>query len=513
MDSAEGAAGNTARTTRFTFSPVNAYRKKTGKYRLLPFRFLRFDQSAYILVNECGEFMFLEPPTFLAFAQHQLSPESTVYPDLKAKQFLVDEASSPLLDILATKYRTKKSFLTGFTKLHMFVTTLRCDHSCLYCQVSRQSENRAAFDMTPDTARKAVELMLRSPAPAITMEFQGGESLLNFPMIQFIVELAEGRNRDLGKRIEKVIATNLSRVTPEILEYCRDHEISLSTSLDGPEWLHNANRPRPGNDSHALVIQNVELARNVVGRNNVAALMTTTRRSLPHPREIIDEYVARGFRSIFLRSVSPYGFAVKTKGRTGYLTQEFLEFYREGLAYILALNRRGVEMTEIYAKIVLTKIMTPFPTMFADLQSPSAAGIGAVIYNYDGDVYATDEARMLAEMGDKTFRLGNVHENTYEELFQSETLRALVAASVNESLPGCSDCAYQLYCGADPVFHHATQGDVVGHRPTSEFCQRNMGVINELFRYIRADDRAIMRIFWAWVYDRSVVENGAWLGR
>jgi radical SAM protein with 4Fe4S-binding SPASM domain len=170
-------------------------------------------------------------------------------------------------------------------------------------------------------------------------------------------------------------------------------------------------------------------------------------------------------------------------------------------------------MTEIYAKIILTKILTPFPTSFTDLQSPASAGIGAVVYNYDGDVYMTDEARMLAEMGDKTFRLGNVHEHSYEQLFRGETLRALIAASVNESLPGCSDCPYQLYCGADPIRHHATQGDVVGHRPTSEFCQKNMGVINELFRYIRAGDRDVMRIFWAWIYDRSVSEGSTCLVR
>jgi hypothetical protein len=36
-----------------------------------------------------------------------------------------DGESSPLLDVLATKYRTKRSFLDGFTKLHIFVTTLR----------------------------------------------------------------------------------------------------------------------------------------------------------------------------------------------------------------------------------------------------------------------------------------------------------------------------------------------------------------------------------------------------
>jgi radical SAM protein with 4Fe4S-binding SPASM domain len=237
--------------------------------------------------------------------------------------------------------------------------------------------------------------------------------------------------------------------------------------------------------------------------------MTTTRRSLNHVKAIIDEYVARGFRSIFLRSISPYGFAVKTRGKTGYFTEEFLEFYREGLAYILDLNRRGVEIAEIYARILLTKILTPFPTSFTDLQSPAAMGIGAVVYNYDGDVYASDESRMLAEMNDKAFRLGNVHEDTYEEIFRSERLRSIIAASVNESLPGCSDCAYQTYCGADPVFHHATQGDMIGHRPSSEFCRKNMAIINELLRYVDSGDQDVIRIFWGWVYKRGLTEDAS----
>lgn len=494
-----------AKFARFTFASPEAFRKPST-YRLLPFRFMRVDSASYVLVNECGEHIFVDAPTLKAFVAHTLPFDHSAYQDLKAKQFLADDTSSPLLDVLATKYRTKKSFLAGFTKLHMFVTTLRCDHSCLYCQVSRQSEDRAAFDMTPETARASVDLMLRSPARAITLEFQGGESLLNFPLIQFVVEYAEAENRKrgLGKTIDKVIATNLSKATRDVLEYCRDWDIHLSTSLDGPAWLHNANRPKQGNDSYQIVTANIELARFIVGRQNVAALMTTTRLSLKHPRAIIDEYVERGFHSIFLRPISPYGFAIRTRRRTGYLTDEFLAFYFEGLRYILELNRKGVQMTEIYAKILLTKILTPFPTHYTDLQSPAGAGIGAVVYNYDGDVYAADEARMLAEMGDKTFRLGNVHANSYEELFGSPMLRALATASVNESLPGCSDCAYQAYCGGDAIFHHAAQGDAVGHRPTSAFCKRNMSIINELFRYIRLDDPETMQIFWSWIYDREV---------
>ena len=48
-----------------------------------------------------------------------------------------------------------------------------------------------------------------------------------------------------------------------------------------------------------------------------------------------------------------------------------------------------------------------------------------------------------------------------------------------ECVPMCTDCGFLPYCGSDPVYHHATQGDVVGFKPTSGFCRKNMGVISQ----------------------------------
>src|SRR5436305_290687 len=78
-------------------------------------------------------------------------------------------------------------------KLHIFVTTLRCEHSCHYCQVSRQSADRVKYDMSEETALRALDLMFRSPASHLTLEFQGGEPLLNFDLIRFIVPRAKER--------------------------------------------------------------------------------------------------------------------------------------------------------------------------------------------------------------------------------------------------------------------------------------------------------------------------------
>jgi hypothetical protein len=50
---------------------------------------------------------------------------------------------------------------------------------------------------------------------------------------------------------------------------------------------------------------------------------------------------------------------------------------------------------------------------------------------------------------------------------------------------------------------YATQGDMVGQRPTSAFCRRNMEIIQHLFSLLAADDPAIERIFFSWIRERS----------
>jgi uncharacterized protein len=493
-----------------TFRPPEAFAPEET-YSFLPFRFIDLE-GRKLVVNEVGEHLLLDPETFGKFVSRTLRHGDAGYDDLKARQMLLDGPPDVPLQMLATKYRTKRAFLAGFTRLHIFVVSLRCEHSCHYCQVSRVSPDKVRYDMSQEAAARSLDLVFGSPANEISIEFQGGEPLLNFDVIRFVVEDAERRNATVGKKIQFVITTNLALVTDEVLEFCRRHQILISTSLDGPAFIHNANRPRPGNDSHELTVRGIERVRAALGDDRVSALMTTTKLSLENPEAIVDEYLRLGFDHIVLRPISPYGFAVKTKLKTGYNVEEFLAFYRRTFAYILDLNRRGTFFIEGYAQLLLTKILTPFSTGYVDLQSPAGAGISAVVYNYDGDVYVSDEARMLAEMGDKTFKMGNVHQDSYESIFGGPLLRRLVAASCVESLPGCSDCALQKWCGADPVENYAKQGDIFGHRPTGEFCQRNMTIMKYLLRLYHDGDEVTRRIFWSWVNNRPVGEMVPALG-
>jgi His-Xaa-Ser system radical SAM maturase HxsB len=500
---------------RTDFLDISAFLAQEPKIGLLPFRFARFDHDRYLLTNDIGDYMFLSPTELEALISKRLDPNSGLYLDLRAKNFISDDRASVHPRILASRYRTKKAFLDGFTKLHIFVVSLRCDHSCPYCQVSRQSEDRHKFDMSTEIAQRGVDLMLSVPSPVVTCEFQGGESLLNFPLLKEIVRYAKERNASVGKKITFVACTNLSTLTNAHLDFFKEHDVQVSTSLDGPAYLHDKNRPLSRASSHALFERNLRMVQEALGRDKVSALMTTTKESLGYPKEIIDEYLRLDLTSIFLRPLSPFGFAAKTAKAIGYNMSRFLQFYRQALDYIIELNRNGTYFSESYATIILEKILTPFANGYVDLQSPAGAGLGVVVYNYDGDVYASDESRMLAEMGDTSLKLGNVLENSYEEIFFGSKMQALAAASCNESLPGCSDCAYQPYCGADPVYHYATQGDLLGHRPTSGYSSRNMSTIKHLLSLLHSQDKDLENIFWSWInrVSKSQVElpEAAWL--
>ena len=111
------------------FYPLERFAPTPPTFQLLPFRFTRLNGKE-LLVNEAGEFLFVPTGTVQCLADERLDTGSVLYQDLKAKQFVYDDSSSPLLEILATKVRTKFDHMCGGTKLHIFVVTLRCEHSC-----------------------------------------------------------------------------------------------------------------------------------------------------------------------------------------------------------------------------------------------------------------------------------------------------------------------------------------------------------------------------------------------
>src|SRR4051812_44492960 len=175
--------------------------KSPGK--LVPFRFRQVGGDV-LLTSYFGDYAFVTDEEFRSLYQGALSP--LLEAKLGARGFLKAGAD---VGRLAERLRQKRSFLNYGPILHMMVVTLRCNTTCVYCHASRADMSRVDTDMSKDTAEKCVDLILRSTAPRLTIEFQGGEPLVNFPVIKHIIEYALERNRAYGKELEFTMVSNL----------------------------------------------------------------------------------------------------------------------------------------------------------------------------------------------------------------------------------------------------------------------------------------------------------------
>lgn len=455
-----------------------------------------------VLTNFEGNHLILTQDDFREFVEGTVARDSELWTRLEQGNFLretyrVHEAAAAL--------RERKHFLDQGPLLHILVITLRCNETCVYCHASRANMDQVQTDMSKETAEKAVDIILASTNPFVTIEFQGGEPLVNFEVVKHVVQYALKKNADVGKRLEFTMVSNMALMTEEKLDFLLEHKVQMCTSIDGPEKLHNSQRRLNTMDAFQKArywIQRINERYGEMGLDktlyHVEALLTLTKTSLALHKEIIDTYVALGCKTIFLRPVDPFGFAERTRLKIEYPRSDYLEFYRRAVDYILELNAQGVEILERYASIFLTKILQGTDPNFLDLRSPSGTGIGALAYNYDGSIYTCDEGRMLAAMGDDALKLGHVDTSGYRELMGHETVRAVALASNLDGQPDCEQCAYNPYCGTVPAHNLKTQGSIYGHMPDNNICMVHKGIQDYLFEKLGEDNADTDKAFERW---------------
>jgi len=109
------------------------------------------------------------------------------------------------------------------------------------------------LDMTQETAQKVVDTIFFTSSPGLTIEFQGGESLVNYEVVQFIVEYATIKAQALRKDVKFALVSNLTLMDDEKLTWLLDHGVDICTSLDGDKETHNWQRTWKDGDSFEKV--------------------------------------------------------------------------------------------------------------------------------------------------------------------------------------------------------------------------------------------------------------------
>lgn len=290
------------------------------------FNFKKF-KDKILMTNDLGNHLFVSPEDFKNIIRKNIDLDSELGKTLLEKNMVYEETDLEYSSLLKQNMRRLKGHVLTATSLHIFVVTTACNMRCVYCQANNGVTCPSLY-MTKEMAEKAVDIALQSPNRSLSFEFQGGEPLLNFDVIKHIIKYTEERkgNHD----IQYNVVSNLTLITNEILEYFIRYNIGISTSIDGPEMIHNENRPfRDGSGTYQAVLDSIQKIREK--GLHVGAIQTTTRASLAYPREIVRAYKDLGFESIFLRPLTPLGKATKNWNKIGYTPEEFVDFLHASL--------------------------------------------------------------------------------------------------------------------------------------------------------------------------------------
>lgn len=149
-------------------------------------------------------------------------------------------------------------------------TTAACNLACPYCYMFSHVDQSfmGRPRLIPTTVQLALAhrlneyLTLRSKQHRLLVILHGGEPLL-LGAERFTFLAATLRSIEHGDRLDLALQTNGTALTPDVLRACRQYEITVGISLDGPPELTDRTRPIAGasrGSSYARILKGIRMA-------------------------------------------------------------------------------------------------------------------------------------------------------------------------------------------------------------------------------------------------------------
>jgi uncharacterized protein len=165
--------------------------------------------------------------------------------------------------------------------------TSKCNLSCGYCYeygedriVEQKTKPRF---MNEETARQSVDFLFAEAGDqrSVNLTFFGGETLMNFKMLQTALAYARERGAALGKTVNASLTTNATLLREEIIDWIVANDVGITVSIDGAREQQDKFRTfSNGMGSYDIIRPRIEelLARHT--RRPVGARVTLTGQNL-----------------------------------------------------------------------------------------------------------------------------------------------------------------------------------------------------------------------------------------
>lgn len=209
---------------------------------------------------------------------------------------------------------------TGIRTL-TFQVTDACNLKCTYCYQG----NKAEHVMPIEVAQKFIDMVLNcdentaqyidaDSAPAVVLEFIGGEPFLQVDLIDEIIDYflkaCIKRHHHWATRYRVSICSNgVLYFNPKVQAFLQRHKehLSFSISIDGNKKLHDSCRVFPdGSGSYDIAIAGVDHWVNVMG-GVMGSKMTLAPANVMYAAEAVESLLEHGYEDINLNCVYEKG--------------------------------------------------------------------------------------------------------------------------------------------------------------------------------------------------------------
>jgi uncharacterized protein len=343
--------------------------------------------------------------------------------------------------------------------------TSKCNLACKYCyeygedkiiDVKSPATWQPPF-MSEETARQTVEFALKESANSkqVHLTFFGGETLLNFKVLQSTVSYARQRAAEVGKEMDFSLTTNATLLRPETIDWLVENNVAVTVSIDGPRNKQDDVRVfKNGKGSYDVAVPKI---RELLQRHRtrpIGARVTLTRHNLD-VRAIYDHLTQEiGFRDVGFAPVTTSpgrDWAIVDEGYSQMLSQfeslawDFLECAVKGEHHGFTNIRE--ELGELHKG--------------SSKAFPCGAGIGLVGVATDGDL-----ALCHRFAGSPEHELGSVHTGIDRDK-QVSFLEKHHVASPTKSV--CHTCWARPMC-AGGCYHEAHTRYGTTGQPNLHYC-------------------------------------------
>jgi uncharacterized protein len=328
----------------------------------------------------------------------------------------------------------------GRTRLLILQGTPFCNISCRYCYLPNRNDRSS---MSLRTLRSSFEWIVTNglAANSVSVFWHCGEPLTLGPG-WYNRAIAEANIVVSGSvRLEHRLQTNGILISDEWCDFFAAHDFKIGVSLDGPPWLHDANR-RSRNDrgTHAETMRGIRALQRYKIPFHVICVVTSN--TLGAPDELAEFFIAEGIHNIGfnveeIEGVNNVSSLSQSKDAKGDFTK-FLSCFLDR-----AEDSGALRVRELVA--LINWLRSPNFSLAKGNEQNTPFEIITITHRGDIATFSPELVGLdSVQFGD--FTIGNVNRDSLNDVLTSERFRTLWR-EIASGVAACSaECGYFKLC-------------------------------------------------------------------